>query len=106
MAVNNAIVQILWTCYFLERQGFAVKNNIVYQDNMSTMLMAKNGKLSSGKRTRHMDIRLFFVTDHVRSGEIQILHEPMEEICGDFYTKLLQGVAFKKFRNLILIVTD
>ena len=41
MAVNDAMDQILWTHYFLERQNFAVKNNIVHQDNMLTMRMAK-----------------------------------------------------------------
>ena len=41
VAVNNVVVQILWTRYFLERQGFKVKDATVYQDNIPTMLMAK-----------------------------------------------------------------
>jgi hypothetical protein len=40
-----------------------VKLNIIYQDNTSTMKLERNGKESSGKRTRHFDIKYFYVTD-------------------------------------------
>ncbi len=34
---------ILWTRYFLEAQGYTISANIVYQDNMSTLSLEKNG---------------------------------------------------------------
>ncbi len=33
VAVDNLIPQILWVRLFLKAQGFAVSNNILYQDN-------------------------------------------------------------------------
>jgi len=63
VAVNDVMPQILWTRYFLEAQGYQAKDAIVYQDNQSTILLAKNGRASSSKRTRHINIRYFFVTD-------------------------------------------
>jgi hypothetical protein len=51
--------------------------------------MEKNGKASSGKRTRHINIRYFFVVDRVQSGEVSIEYCPTREMIGDFFTKPL-----------------
>ena len=102
VAVNDAMGQILWTKYFLESQGYEISNNILEQDNKSALLLEKNGRASSGKRTRHINIRYFFVQDRIASGDMTVEHCPTEEMIGDFFTKPLQGAAFKKFRDAIL----
>jgi hypothetical protein len=63
---------IIWTKLFLEEQGYQVKENIVYRDNQSTMKLEINGKESSSKRTRHFNIKYFFITD-VRKSTIQAM---------------------------------
>ena len=68
-----------------------VKETLVYQDNMGSMLLEKNGRSSSSKWTRHMNIRFFFVKDQVASREIRIEYCPMKETVADFFTKPLQG---------------
>ena len=50
---------ILWTRLLMETQGYEVKYNIVYQDSKSTMLLVKNGKYSSVKMTKHINVRYF-----------------------------------------------
>jgi hypothetical protein len=45
-------------------------DNILHQDNRSAILLERNGKMSIGKRTKHIAICYFFVTDRIRSGEI------------------------------------
>ena len=57
VAADDIMPQLLWTRYFLEAQGYDIKENILYQDNQSAMLLEKNGRASSGKRTRHVNIR-------------------------------------------------
>ncbi|KAI2496759.1 Reverse transcriptase (RNA-dependent DNA polymerase) [Fragilaria crotonensis] len=104
VGVNDILPQALWTRYFLEAQGYAVNESIVYQDNKSTILLAENGKASSGKRTRHINIRYFFIKDRVASGEVKIEHCPTNEMVGDFFTKPLQGMQFMKFRDEIMNV--
>ena len=101
VATYDALPMILWTRYFLKEQGYEISESILFQDNMSAELLEKNGKASSGKRTRHMNIRFFFIKDHVGKS-ITIKHCPTEEMIGDFYTKPLQGSQFIKFRNLIM----
>lgn len=53
---------------------------------------------------RHIKIRFFFVTDHVKMGEMQVEYCPTREmIGGDFVTKpLQQGTLFNKFPADIL----
>ena len=71
IGVDDKISKILWIKRFLEWQGFDVKLNI-YQDNTSTMKIENNGKVSSGKRTRHYDIKKIYVTDLVDRNEVNI----------------------------------
>ena len=78
----------------MEAQGYHVKDTIVYQDNQSAILLEKNGRASSGKRTRHINIRYFFVTDRVANGEVTIEYCPTKEMLADYFTKPLQGAQF------------
>ena len=56
VGVHDVLPLVLWTKLFLEEQGYKVESNKVYQDNKSTILLAKNGKKSSSKRTRAINI--------------------------------------------------
>ena len=96
--------QILWTRYFLAAQGYNINDCIVYQDNKSAILLEQNGRASSSKRTRHINIRYYFVTDRANCGEIKLKHCPTTEMLGDYFTKPLQGGLFTKFRDRILNV--
>ena len=93
---------ILWTRQFLEGQGYTITDNIVYQDNQSAMLLEKNGQQSSTKRTRHLDIRYFFVTDRIRGKQLTVEYCPTGDMWADEFTKPLQGAAYAKFQKLIL----
>ena len=59
VAVHDNMGAMLWTRYFLEEQGYPQDHTIVFQDNQSAMLLENNGRASSGKRTRHIEIRYF-----------------------------------------------
>ena len=102
VGVNDAMTMILWTRLFLEEQGVGVVDNIIHQDNQSSILLEKNGKESSGKQTRHMEIRYFFVTDAVKRGMASINYCPTESMHADFFTKPLQGQLFRTHRAMLL----
>jgi hypothetical protein len=59
VGVADAMPSIIWTRQFLEAQRIDVTVNIIYQDNRSAILLEKNGRRSSGKRTRHINIKYF-----------------------------------------------
>ena len=69
-------------------------------------LLTPNGRGSSSKRTTHIDIRYFFVTDRVRSGEVSVKYCPTGEMIADYFSKPLQGSLFCKFCNFILNITE
>ena len=100
--MHDVMPQTVWTNYFLQAQGVKVEVTIVYQDNMSSMLLEKNGRSSSSKRTRHMNIRYFFVKDWVASKEIRIEYCPTEDMIADFFTKPLQGKQFYKLCDQVM----
>jgi hypothetical protein len=102
VGVNDVLPQALWTRYFLEAQGYKVEDSIVFQDNQSAILLEKNGRASSSKRTRHINIRYFFITDRVQSKELRIEYCPTGDMLADFFTKPLQGSLFQKFRNQVM----
>ena len=64
--------------------------------------MEINGKASSGKRTQHMNIRYFNITNQVEKGEAEIMWVPREDMIEDYLTKALQGAEFCCFRDLIM----
>jgi hypothetical protein len=76
--------------------------NIVCQDNTSSMKIENKGKASSGKRTRHFDIKMFYVTDLIAREEVMVMYCPTDEMIGDYMTKPLTGAKFHKFRDLIV----
>jgi hypothetical protein len=102
VGIDDVMAQVLWTRYFLEAQGYPIDDNVVYQDNQSTMLLAKNGRASSSKRTRHINIRYYFVADRIKNGELRVEYCPTGDMVADFYTKPLQGSLFRRLRDMIL----
>ncbi len=100
--MGDGMPMVLWTCHFLKSQGYTVHDNVVYQDNQNAILLERNGRASSGRRTRHIDIRYFFASDRISKGELRVEYCPTEEMIADFFTKSLQGGRFKKLRALIL----
>jgi len=84
---------VLWSRNFMEAKGIEVKDNIVYQDNMAVMLLEINGRRSFTKRTKHMDVRLFFVKDKISSGKISLIHCPTLVMVGGYFTKPVLGNA-------------
>ena len=98
--------QVLWTRYFLDAQGYPQDESELHQDNKSSILLEENRCKSSSKRTRHINIRYYFITDRIASGEIRVKYCPTKEMLADMFTKPLQGEPFRRFRNLIMNIPE
>jgi hypothetical protein len=86
----------------MEAQGYGIRENIVYQDNESAILMEKNSKASSSKRTKHINIRYYFVADRISKKDLTVEWCPTGDMIGDYMTKPNQGALFTKFRDQIM----
>ena len=87
IGVYDVLPQVLWTKQFLEEQGWKDSATIIYQDNTSSILLERNGQSSSTKRTKHMNIRYFCVTEQVKKKAVHVTHCPTEEMVGDFFVE-------------------
>ena len=102
VGVDDVLTQVIWTRYFLKEQGYMIHDNVIYQDNQSAIRLEKNGKRSSSKRTRHINIRYYFITDRIMNQEASVEFCPTLDMIGDYFSKALQGYQFRCFRNIIL----
>ncbi|KAL3810038.1 hypothetical protein ACHAXA_000207 [Cyclostephanos tholiformis] len=59
VGVDDSLGCILWARYFMEEQGYDMEPSLLYQDNMSAILLETNGKASSSRRTKHIKGKAF-----------------------------------------------
>ena len=102
IGIDDVISKVLWTKRFIESQGFELETNVIYRDNTSSMKLEENGRMSASKRTRHFNIRYFYVTDLIQRKEVMIKYCPTEEMMADYFTKPLVGSTFEKMRAWIM----
>ena len=85
IGVDDAMNFVMWVKLFIEQQvvylpiklvikKLGVKPSVLQQDNTGNICLEANGKRSSTKRTRHINIRYFYVTNKVRSGDVVIVY--------------------------------
>jgi hypothetical protein len=102
VGASDYLPNTIWVKLFLEAQGYTVTDNILEQDNESAIKLETNGRASAGPRSRHIDIRYYWVKDRLQSDSLTVRHCPTLEMLADFFTKPLQGTLFRKFRDVIL----
>ena len=102
IGADDVMSPLLWTKQFLEAQGIDVQENILHQDNKSTILLAENGRSSAGKHTRALNIRFFFIHDQINQGNLRVVYCPTRDMRGDYFTKPLQGAVFHDHRAFIM----
>lgn len=83
MSAHNTMPPLLWTKCFLEFQVHFVAKSLLFQDKKAAVLLENNGRASSSKRTRHIDIRCFFITDKEKNGEVEVVCCPTNEMRSD-----------------------
>ena len=66
------------------------------------MKLESNGWRSKGEKSRHIDIRYFFIQDILKREKIDLLHCKTDKMIADYFTKPLQGALFKKLRGYIM----
>ena len=94
--------EMLWSLHFIQAQGYGAECVGLHQDNISTQLLLKNGRMSSGKKTKHIKAKFFFIKDRVDDGEIKVIDCPVEEMWANVMTKPLQGMAFRTMRAALM----
>jgi hypothetical protein len=102
VGASDYLPNTLWIKMFMEAQGYPISECFFEQDNESAIKLEKNGRSSCGPKSRHINIRYFFIKDRTKAEGITIRHCPTLQMLADFFTKPLQGALFRKFRDVIL----
>ncbi len=102
VAVDDKLGNIMWTHHFIKQQGYNVSENVVFQDNMSSLSLEKNGRLSSSSRTKHIKAKYFLVKDKSDGGKLTLKYCPTELMWADVLTKPLQGAKFRLMHSFLM----
>jgi hypothetical protein len=102
VGASDYLPHAIWAKNFLAAQGYDLIDHFFEQDNESAIKLETNGRLSAGPKSRHIDIRYFWIKDRVKAEGITIRHCPTLQMVADFFTKPLQGALFRKFRDVIM----
>ena len=86
--MHEKLGDVLWMQYFLESQGYSIEENIIFQDNMSTLSLEKNGRVSGSNRTKHIKAKYYLVQDKYNSHDIDLKYCPTDTMWADILTKL------------------
>jgi len=89
VVVDAYMTEMLWSLYFIQGQGCGVEFVELHQDNVSTQLLEVNGRFSSSKKMKHINVKFFFIKDKVNLGEIKVKDCPTEVMWADILTKPL-----------------
>ena len=89
--LDDALTTILWTLYFIEAQEYSIKQNIIFEDNLSMINLAVNGHScyprepstlrldTASLRTRLKKVKLRFNIVPLRRCGVMYLTNPSKE---------------------------
>jgi len=104
VATHDQIPDVMHTLYFIKAPGYAIDKSVIYQDNQSTIILEVNGKMSLGKKTKHISSRFFFITDKIARGKFDVEYCPAEKMWCHILNKPKQGASYRLNRNHIMNV--
>ena len=105
IALHDGLANVVWLRRLMEELGYDHGPSVVYQDNMSTISLAKTGPSSSGK-SKHIHVRYFYVKQLIDDKQITVEHKPTELMLADILTKPLVGKLFIRLRAMLLNLTE
>ena len=105
IAVFEVVKEIKWLSMLLTEMGFRVRKPVtVFCDNRSTVQITQNS--SDQERTKHIDIRMHFVRDEVKNGEVIVRWIETGQQTADIFTKPLEPQPFLTHRNNLVYDPD
>jgi hypothetical protein len=101
ISLADKLTDIIWTCYFVECQGYNIDEYVIYQDNMSALSLEKNGRVLSSRHTKHIKAKYFLIKNYYDAGKINVEFCPTDKMWADVLTKPLQGQKFRDMRAFV-----
>jgi hypothetical protein len=97
VALSDGATPVLWGREWVLAQGHVIGPTVIYQDNLGVIALMTNGR-NARNRTRHLNVRYFFVKDRIRMKHLLAVFTPNEEMIADLMTKSVMGKLFVNLR--------
>lgn len=104
ISVGSCCSQILWLKQQLRDYGIKLESTSLKCDNTSSINISKNPIMHL--RTKYIDIRHYFLRDHILKGDIEISFIDTQNQLADIFTKPLARDAFYKIRRNLGILSE
>ena len=100
----DILLYIRRLCLFLETisEDYTIP---VYQDNTSTIKMAYMGRGSSHSNNKFIEIKYFWIKEHIDAGRILLRYLPSEAMPADLFASPRIGGPFYTRRDIVMCVT-
>lgn len=69
VAVGEKLLKCVWDQHFCIKEGGSTNEDVMYQDNKSTILLMNNRIYLSRKERKHIHVRYYFITDQMKKKE-------------------------------------
>jgi hypothetical protein len=92
VTTGSCCAQLLWMRQTLKDYGYTMNHISLLYDNESAIKIAYNPCEHS--KTKHIDIRHYFLRDHIIKGDIVISHVETNDQLADIFTKPLDEKRF------------
>ena len=86
----------------MKRQGFELKNPLIYQDNTSTITLVETKRLIKMRKRQIRARRASVYEDVVVNERFKLRWKRTKEMLAYVLTKLLQDSSFKDLRGQIM----
>ncbi|XP_070036412.1 uncharacterized protein [Nicotiana tomentosiformis] len=94
IAIGQCCAQLLWMSHQLSDYDLSFKLVQIFCDNSSDICLSKN--LMHHSRKNHIDIKHYFIRDHVLKGDIKISFLSTNDQLADIFTK---HIVEDRFQN-------
>ncbi|GJW05713.1 retrovirus-related pol polyprotein from transposon TNT 1-94 [Tanacetum coccineum] len=93
VSLSACCAQVIWMCTQLLDYGFKYNRIPMYCDSKSAIAISCNPIQHS--KTKHIDIRYYFIKEHVERGNVEIYFVGTEYQLADLFTKALPKERFE-----------
>jgi hypothetical protein len=101
-ALADVVKELLWLKQFLTELGVPIDGPIVVGiDNQAAIALAQNPV--SHQRTKHIDIRYFFLREHIEAGTIKLQYVNTKDNVADLLTKNVSVIVFDTLIDRLVV---
>ncbi|KAL4278674.1 hypothetical protein GQ457_03G016420 [Hibiscus cannabinus] len=100
LAASWCVCHAIWLRNLLSKMMLKqAAGTVIHVENKSSIELAKNPV--NHERSKHIDVHFHFIRDHVKEGNVELVHVASQDQVADIFTKSLPKVLLNKCKKMI-----